>query len=373
MEPENIPTPTGAEWAAFVQQQVQTVLQATLPQIIQQVTNHTTAKPHQGSPTAAWKFDDASHSSELGKKESKVANPERFSGKKGNEVYRWFAQLRLVFRGKPRMYGDDADKVAYALSYMTGASQNWAMPILQALDEGREHVLLRNYDAFRESVIGVYGDLDRRGNAEDRLGKLRQTGSVASYISTFNEYAAQVDWNESGLVARFRAGLKDEILDSVATAQTQPRTLQEWILMASRIDERLWGRRQARRSSSELLTQKTSSLENQLCDQLPSRRLQALSPWNSEPFDLHLLWQKLRRRDLNIRNRVVVGDAGNWVMCGRNVLLIRLDLFLLQLLRMWRAEIREKREPGTERGSSVPGFHSERSSYHSGLEFSLGR
>ena len=92
---------------------------------------------------------------------------------------------------------------------MSEAAQNWAMPLLQALDEMRMHNLLKNYDAFRESVIGVYGDLDRRGNAEDRLGRLRQMGSVAAYISTFNEYAAQVDWNKSSLIARFCGGLKD--------------------------------------------------------------------------------------------------------------------------------------------------------------------
>ena len=123
-------------------------------------------------------------------KESKVAPLEKFSGKKGAEVYRWFAQLRLIFRGKPQSYGLDEDKVAFALSYMTGAVQNWAMPILQVLNEGRHHELLTNYDAFRDAVIAVYGEFDRRSTTEDRLGRIRQTGSMASYIPTFNEYAA---------------------------------------------------------------------------------------------------------------------------------------------------------------------------------------
>ena len=30
-------------------------------------------------------------------KESKVVAPEKLSGKKGEEVYKWFVQLRLVF------------------------------------------------------------------------------------------------------------------------------------------------------------------------------------------------------------------------------------------------------------------------------------
>ena len=130
---------------------------------------------------------------------------------------------------------------------MTGATQNWAMPILQALDEGRHHELLTNYDAFRDAVIDVYGELDRKSTAEDRLGRIMQTGSMASYISTFNEHVAQVEWNEASLVERFRAGLKDEILDSIATAEAQYQKLHEWMAMASRIDEQLWSRCQGRR------------------------------------------------------------------------------------------------------------------------------
>ena len=113
-----------------------------------------------------------------------------------------------------------------------------------ALDEEREHELLVNYNAFRDSVIAVYGNLDRKGNAEDRIGRLSQIGLVATYISTFRELAAQIDWNKSSLIARFRGGLKDEILDSVATAESQPWGLHDWMAMALRINERLCGQRQ---------------------------------------------------------------------------------------------------------------------------------
>ena len=105
-------------------------------------------------------------------KESKVAQLEKFLGKRGNEVYCWFAQLWLVFRGKSRLYHSNADKVAFALLYMAGATRNWTMPLLQTFDEGWEHELLLNYDAFQEAVIGIYGNLDRQSNAKDRLTKL---------------------------------------------------------------------------------------------------------------------------------------------------------------------------------------------------------
>ena len=82
------------------------------------------------------------------------------------------------------------------------------------------------------------------------MDKLRQTGSISSYISLFNEHVVQVDWNKSSLMARFCGGLKDEILDSIATAQMQPNQLQDWMAMASFIDERLWSQRHTQRPPS---------------------------------------------------------------------------------------------------------------------------
>lgn len=244
-----VPDGVGPDWATFIQQQIQNVFQAAIPHMVQQISERATpplSTPLHGGETTMSTSNMYRGEYHRGK-ELKVAKPDKFTGKKGGEVYKWFAQLRLVFRGNPGTYNSDEDKVAYALSYLTGAAQNWAMPILQALDEGRSHDLLHNYEAFRGAIVAVYGEIDRRGNAEDRLANIRQTSTVATYISSFNEHAAQVEWNEPSLMARFRAGLKDDLLDSIATAETQPRTLQEWMSMASRIDDRLWTRQQHRR------------------------------------------------------------------------------------------------------------------------------
>jgi len=259
--PQQVPEEIGAGWAEFIQQQIQSVFQAALPHLVQQISERAAASSTQASPFATnqggdrelqrvSKFEDG----RSGEREWRVAKPEKFTGKRGGEIYRWLAQIRLVFRANPRTYQHDEDKVAYAVSYLGGAAQSWAMPLLQALDEGRRHDLLLDYNAFREAIISVYGDINRRGTAEDCLAKIKQTGSVAAYISSFNEHSAQVDWNESSLVARFRAGLKDEVLDSIATAETQPRGLNEWMAMSSRIDERLWTRRQSRRSQTSYTT-----------------------------------------------------------------------------------------------------------------------
>ena len=67
------------------------------------------------------------------------------------------------------------------------------------------------------------------------------------YISNFNEYIAQVDWNKSSLVTGFYKRLKDEILGSIAIAEIWPQGLKDWMAMASWIDERLWACRQAQK------------------------------------------------------------------------------------------------------------------------------
>ena len=119
----------GPDWAALIQQQVQNVLQAAIPHIVQQITDQVSARQRLESPLNSNLGADkgcremGKHNTfEDGSRESKVVEPERFLGKKGNEVYRWFAQLRLVFHGKPQTYHSDADKVACALSYMVGSA-----------------------------------------------------------------------------------------------------------------------------------------------------------------------------------------------------------------------------------------------------------
>jgi hypothetical protein len=155
-----VPEGMGSDWATFIQQQIQNVFQAAIPHMVQQISERATpplSTPMQGGdpmvsrPNMYWGEDHRG-------KEFKVAKPDKFTGKKGGEVYKWFAQLRLVFRGNPGAYNSDEDKVAYALSYLTGAAQNWAMPILQALDEGRPHDLLHK---LRGLPGGYHGHLWR--------------------------------------------------------------------------------------------------------------------------------------------------------------------------------------------------------------------
>ena len=83
------------------------MVQTVIPYIVQQITEQVAARPQSESPSNPHLGIDrmgreiGSHNMlEDASKESKVAQPEKFLGKRRNEVYCWFAQLRLVFSGK---------------------------------------------------------------------------------------------------------------------------------------------------------------------------------------------------------------------------------------------------------------------------------
>jgi len=128
---QSLPEGLGLEWMSFIQQQVQAVFQTAILHIVQKISECSIGRPDPISPSGLTRVNNHTRSTSEGRnsedfegRESKVATPDKFAGKKGGEVYKWFAQLRLVFHGKPRAYQCDEDKVAYTLSYMSGAVQN---------------------------------------------------------------------------------------------------------------------------------------------------------------------------------------------------------------------------------------------------------
>lgn len=67
--------------------------------------------------------------------------------------------------------------------------------------------------------------------------------SVADYASNFRIMAARTDWDESTLRGTFHNSLSETIKDQLAL-QEEPRSLDDLISLAIRIDNRIWGRQQ---------------------------------------------------------------------------------------------------------------------------------
>ena len=107
-----VPDGVGPDGARFIQQQIQNVFQAAIPHMVQQISEQAT--PPLSIPLHGGKIVVSTSNMYGGEyhrgKELKVAKLDKFIGKKGGEVYKWFAQLRLVFRGNPGTYNSDEDK-----------------------------------------------------------------------------------------------------------------------------------------------------------------------------------------------------------------------------------------------------------------------
>lgn len=84
-----VPAEIGSEWIEFIQQQIQSMFQSALPHMVQQISERAMAP--QASPSTT------THNIEQGQqrpgkddwmeRESKVAAPDKFVGKRGREVY----------------------------------------------------------------------------------------------------------------------------------------------------------------------------------------------------------------------------------------------------------------------------------------------
>ena len=85
------------------------------------------------------------------------------------------------------------------------------------------------------------------------LRELRQKGSASDYASQFRQIAVSLGgWNDEPLKFLFYDRLKEVIKDKLYI-EDWPETLDEYIAMAVRIDNRLYARRlekRARRSSN---------------------------------------------------------------------------------------------------------------------------
>jgi hypothetical protein len=73
----------------------------------------------------------------------------------------------------------------------------------------------------------VFGEIDERKSAAEKLQRLRQTRSVTEYITEFQTITSNLDWDEEALEDKLLEGLKPEIGKALIYDPTEPRNLEE--------------------------------------------------------------------------------------------------------------------------------------------------
>ena len=175
--------------------------------------------------------------------EPKVSLPEKFNGNREN--FRTFInQLELVFLLNPSRYSTDALKVATAGTLLTGPAASWFNPLLEHPEENQH--LLNDWSAFRALFKSTFSAVDPAIQAANDIRRLRQgNNSAVIYTTKFMQLKSDLRWDEDALIHQYRAGLSDEIKDMLIHYD-YPRTVQEFSLLAIRLDARLAEHRQER-------------------------------------------------------------------------------------------------------------------------------
>jgi hypothetical protein len=172
----------------------------------------------------------------------KIASPEKFDGTR-SKLEGFLLQVDLNFRSNPSAFGSDEQRIAFIASYLSGQALQWVTPLFSKADP-----ITENYTTFREAFKKRFADPDEERKAERKLETMTQgKRSAAAYAAEFQLEASKTTWDDAAKKSRFRAGLRDDVLDLLVTIPaTQLGTFQDFVDQAITCDDRLFERRQDR-------------------------------------------------------------------------------------------------------------------------------
>lgn len=179
--------------------------------------------------------------------EVKGADPPYFEGNP-RELDAWILACRLKFSLQPSKFGSEDRKVLYGTGFLKGPPKAWINPLASKYLMDQTGVPeFESFDTFVKALKTLYGDPNLERNSMNALKSLKQTSSVAEYISRFIGYSQHTKLNDVGLREYFYDGLKDSIKDELATRSCP--TLQSLQETATLLDARLHERRVERERS----------------------------------------------------------------------------------------------------------------------------
>jgi hypothetical protein len=162
-----------------------------------------------------------------------VANPTPFDGNRNN-TDRFLGECQLVFMARANDFltnptqvtssVDDQKKISFVLSYMKEKTANSFK--LAWLKEPANAT--KSYAEFETKLKEAFKQYDKSQRARLRLETLSQGRfTTDAYTSTFNEVAADSEFDEIAKVHFYKNGLNPEILRSIELMDTVPTKLDD--------------------------------------------------------------------------------------------------------------------------------------------------
>lgn len=181
----------------------------------------------------------------------KVPKPSNFDGERGN-VQAFLTQARAYLFANAHFLLTEADKILFVGGLLVGKAAEWWEPTLRDYvtfpedkrdDDTKE--IFADYVLFEKRLRNTFGNPDEQRTAERQLLGLRQSGSTGRYSIEFQRIAAKLDWNDEALMVQFYKGLREDVKDDLSR-EPRPDDLAKYIELATKIDNRLYERRQER-------------------------------------------------------------------------------------------------------------------------------
>ncbi|KAH7563016.1 reverse transcriptase [Bipolaris maydis] len=184
-------------------------------------------------------------------KKPKMATPDKYDGNR--EGLRTFLTTIELYCGYNEVPNDE-EKILMANTHLKGKAASWMQPYVEDFlkdidnkgtkDETR--TLFSSWANFKEEMGRIFGEVDAESQAEKAISRLKQTKAVSAYTAEFKQLQARINWDDSALRTVYEAGLKENIKDELVH-HDKPKDLYSLIELATRIDTRLWERKEAQK------------------------------------------------------------------------------------------------------------------------------
>ena len=163
----------------------------------------------------------------------KVQDPEDFNGTR-SKFTRFMTRLALVFASDPTRYNNDAAKIAYAASYLTGSASDW---FESHLDKTTGAVDFENYAAFATALQNADDDPNARATAERKLRALKQgLKDCSTYHAEFATYATVLNYDNLTKRSFFTEGANQGLKDALSYQISLPDDFNEFIKVCIKLD-----------------------------------------------------------------------------------------------------------------------------------------
>jgi hypothetical protein len=175
----------------------------------------------------------------------KIRNPRLFNGRH-EEVTPFLSEVQRIIEFHPISFPDDHRKVLFVALYLKdGIPVEWFNHI-----EAINSPLLHDWNRFLTEFRKKFADPRLTSTADQKLDKLKQTGSAHAYLTRFVELSSHLDMTEQTKINRFMKGLKPTIKDNLVSVVERPLTLVGWENIIIQVDANLHQRDLERKEES---------------------------------------------------------------------------------------------------------------------------